>query len=244
MQPPPPGKRRRRPNVFQDFDGFTSFFWAMLTYWLIYSGLSQALSPDQPEEEGWAHGEGASALAPSSGGAAPAIPAGVVREILRRDRRDTLADLLEKLLAMYEATIAAFDKGDRDALKRLVSDEVYAILSEAIAVREGQRQRSETLFSRMEVPQIVDGAIDETHMEVSIRFVSDSFKLRRDAAGDLLDGSDSKHLTVDVWTFERGLSAAHRHWRVAATQPDCDPPVRPETYQPYPVARVSAENVI
>lgn len=121
------------------------------------------------------------------------------------------------MLTAYETIVVAFDSGDRTMLRRLVSPEVYDALSDAMTARESQQITVETLFSRIDPPEIVNGLIDEAHMEISVRFVGECFRLCRNTAGELIEGTDG-HRNIDIWTFARALSSRESAWRVVATE--------------------------
>src|SRR5690606_6034041 len=94
-----------------------------------------------------------------------------IAEFLQREMSTTIDDFLAKALATYEAIVAAFNSGDRETLRNLVSTDVYDAFAEVIRAREAARMRVETMFARIDPPKIVDGVVDATHVEVSVRFV-------------------------------------------------------------------------
>lgn len=139
-------------------------------------------------------------------------------EILRRDGTRRIDEFLSSRLAAYEAIVTAFDLGDRALLRKLVSSEVYDVFSDAITEREARRQNIETVFSQIDPPEIVGGLIDEAHMEIAVQFASECFKLSRDTAGELIEGSPCRCRNIDIWTFARPLSSGENAWRVVATE--------------------------
>jgi predicted lipid-binding transport protein (Tim44 family) len=202
-----------------DSSGLISLIWAAWIYWNVYWWLHRQSSPEHAEKD---RQEGnRPSFAENGGTAAGPVPPrleALVSEILRRDGAAEVDDFLRRRLAAYEATIAAFDAGDRDTLRELVSAEVYDVFSQAIAARESRQQASETVFSQIDPPEIVDGLIDETHMEVSVRFVGECFKLFRNAAGEPVHETPDRCRSADIWTFGRTLSSREHAWRVLATE--------------------------
>ncbi|MGE3148253.1 MAG: Tim44 domain-containing protein [Pseudorhodoplanes sp.] len=207
-----------------DGSGLISLLWMTWAYCNIYWWLEYlASTSDSPETQAPSHPSGASIKC----GAAPfpaamSVPSNLealVWEILRRDGTDRVEDFLSERLAAYEAVVAAFDSGDRRKLRDLVSGDVLDVLSNAIASREAERTSVETLFSQIDPPEIAGGLIDETHMEISIRFVGECFKLHRDSAGKPVGERPDRCRNIDVWTFARTLPSGGA-WRVVATQAD------------------------
>lgn len=141
----------------------------------------------------------------------------LLSEILRREGT-TIDDFLARTLTCYERIIAAFNAGDRKALGKLVSSDVYQAFDAAIADREANGTNVETLFARIEPPEIIDGVVDTAHMEISVRFVGEIFNVSRNAAGQLIGEAPAAHRSVDIWTFARKLSPRGGGWCLVATR--------------------------
>ncbi len=144
----------------------------------------------------------------------------LVSEILRRETTATatLDAFLARILNSYETIIAAFNAGDSETLGRLVSPDVYKAFEDAITDREAKGLSVETLFARIEPPQIIDGMIDATHITITVRFVGEVFNLSRNAAGQLIKEVPPARRNVDIWTFARELSPRACAWRLVATR--------------------------
>ena len=152
--------------------------------------------------------------------------ASLFSEILRRSGVATVDEFLNDATFAYEAVVTALpDSGDRDRLRVLVSSEVYDVFLDAIEEREARLEETETVFSQIERAEIVDGLIGDTHMEVSVRFANEHFKLSRDASGQLIGGTPAAYRNVEVWRFARALSSRDRTWCVVATAPELPDPV-------------------
>ncbi|CAM5181549.1 hypothetical protein ARD30_00140 [Bosea thiooxidans] len=202
-----------------DSTALTTLLWLICVYWnLIWftqhlSSLGQA---EQAEQGVGETPEQKPAMRASPPIASRSVAASM-REILRRDGTATVEAFVEKALATYESVVSAFDAGDRNALSRLLSPDVYDAFSEAIAVRDEQGDAVETLFSRIE-PEIVQARIEGERMEVAVRFTSESFKLPRSPAGLLFHNVSTPLQDTDIWVFARSLSVRDDGWRVVATQ--------------------------
>lgn len=211
-----------------DFDGsgVLSLVWAAWVYWWVYKWLELMGQTEARNEDG-----GRDRLKPADGDALPPASQGpgqariaetlhaVVAEILRREGSATPESFLACAAAAYETVVAAFDAGDRETLGRMVSPDVYDAFMDAIAARQAGGETARTVFARIDPPQILDAAIDRTHMRVSIRFIGEAFRLPQDAAGAVAGGA-SRYRSVDVWTFERRLFPNRSLWHVVATRGD------------------------
>lgn len=222
--------------MLQDADSSTliTLAWALWIYWSISTWLEHFSSLAQDEEQrrgGRSTDHQIEARSRAFSGRSsdayltmrPDLEA-AVSEILRRDGAASVEDFLANALAAYEAIVAAFDVGDRETLRGLASAEIYDAFLHASAQREAQREQRETVFSQIEPPQIVDALVDDAHMEISIRFFSEAFKLSRNAAGQLMEEAPAPYRNVDTWTFARMLSSGDSAWRLVATEVVMVPP--------------------
>lgn len=141
----------------------------------------------------------------------------LLSEIVRREHIANIDEFLTNALKCYEKIIAALNAGDRETLRGLVSPDVYRAFEQVIAEREAAKTHVETLFACIETPEIVDGTVDASRMEVTVRFIAEAFSLRRNAAGQLTEERPVARRTVDVWTFVRDLVPRRGGWRVVAT---------------------------
>lgn len=141
----------------------------------------------------------------------------LLSEILRRES-STIDEFLTKILTCYEAIIAAFNSGDRKALGRLVSPDVYKAFEDVIIDREATGITFEAVFARLEPPEIINAMVDAKRMEICIRFVGEVYNLSRNPAGQLIGEMPAAHRNVDVWTFARKLSPRGSNWHLVATR--------------------------
>jgi predicted lipid-binding transport protein (Tim44 family) len=139
----------------------------------------------------------------------------LVSRILRRDGDVAVTDFLGERLAAYESIVAFYGSGDRETLRKLVSSEIYDTFSDAI---EARQERTRTIFSRIDLPKILDGHLDDDRMEISIRFAAEYFELPCDCSGQSVIAKPEKRHSVDIWTFARILSSPKDEWRLIATE--------------------------
>ncbi len=197
----------------------TWLIYALAVYWIASSWrahLARILATEdvRPKREGAAD---AHSIASLPDRAASLGRDAVLSEILRSETVATIDEFLTKTLALYERIVAVFDSGDRETLAKLVSPDVYKAFERAITDREVAGTIVETVFARLDPPEIIDGSIDATHVMISVRFAGEVFNLSRDAAGQLTEKAPTARRSVDVWTFARKLRRGS-NWRLVATQ--------------------------
>jgi len=150
-------------------------------------------------------------------GVLPAVERGV-REIAAADRRFDIPGFIEGAKAAYGMVLEAFWKGDRETLRELCDDDVYAGFDAAIAARDAA---GETLDNRL--VRIDDAKIDAAELigktaRVTVRFVADIAAVTRDKDGTVIAGSlDDAIETRDLWVFKRDVREADPHWLLDET---------------------------
>ena len=154
-------------------------------------------------------------LAPSNAqldGAMPAVERGV-RAIVAADASFDITAFLEGAKGAYGMTLEAFWKGDRDTLRELCDDDVYASFAGAIDMREEAEHTLDNRLIRIEETRIHSAVLDGRTARVSVLFVADIAAVTRDKDDTLIAGSlDDAVESRDIWTFSRDVDAAGPDW--------------------------------
>ena len=131
-----------------------------------------------------------------------------VAAIRARDANFELGNFLDGARIAYETIVKAFASGDREILRRMVSDEVFARFDPAITERaaEGRSEAIEFLHpARTDLDLAeVDGDLART----KVRFLAE---LRSRTKGPEGEGVDDRR-TAEVWTFERKFASRDPNW--------------------------------
>ena len=119
----------------------------------------------------------------------------------------------------YEMIVEAFAKGDKPALKNLLSKDVFDGFSRAIDARVGEGLRVDSRFVGIDKAVIRQAAINGRKASITMEFVSELISATYDKAGQVVDG-DPKEIrqVTDVWTFERDLGSRDPNWKLVATE--------------------------
>ena len=120
----------------------------------------------------------------------------------------------------YEMIVEAFAKGDKTALKNLLSKEVFDGFARAIDERQAQGHRIESRFVGVDKATIQSASLQGgKRATITMAFVSELITATYDKAGDVIDG-DPKEIreVTDVWTFERDVSSRNPNWKLVATE--------------------------
>ena len=144
--------------------------------------------------------------------ALPAVERGV-REIAAADRRFDITSFLEGAKGAYAMVLEAFWQGDRETLRELCDDDVYANFAAAIDAREAAGETLDNRLIRIEETKIHSASLTGRTARVAVRFVADIAAVTRDKDGEMIAGSlDDAIETRDVWTFMRETDSAGPDW--------------------------------
>lgn len=140
-------------------------------------------------------------------------------EIGKADSKFNPPDFLEGARIAYEMIVTAFADGSREALRPLLSREVYEGFADAIARREEQGETLESKLVGIDKAEIVQAGLAGPRAAVTVKFQSQTITATRNRDGEVIDG-DPTHIRdmTDVWTFERDVSSSDPNWWLAATE--------------------------
>lgn len=115
--------------------------------------------------------------------------------------------------------VEAFAKGDREALRPLLSPEVFAGFSSAIEARERRGETLATELVSIREAEIVDAGAAGSKARVTVRFNSQQINVTTDAQGQPVDGQPAQtEDVIDIWTFERDTRSRDPNWQLVETR--------------------------
>jgi predicted lipid-binding transport protein (Tim44 family) len=142
----------------------------------------------------------------------PAAETGI-RKILNADRSFDVGKFLGGAQAAYRMVLEAFWAGDRDTLRDLCDDDVYAAFDGAITAREAAGETLDNRLVAIEEATIVGASLNGSIADVVVRFDADISAVTRDAESQVIAGSLSDGVqTHDIWTFTRDLASNDPNW--------------------------------
>lgn len=136
-----------------------------------------------------------------------------MRAIIGADRNFDAGRFVEGAKVAYGMILEAFWTGDREQLKELCDDDVYASFVSAIDAREKNGEMLENRLVRIEDARIIDADYERRIARITMRFDADIAAVVKDKDGQLIGGSMTDAVdTHDVWTFVRDISSADPNW--------------------------------
>ena len=150
-------------------------------------------------------------------GFSPAIEQGLQR-ISSADRNFDLLGFLEGAKGAYTMVLEAFWAGDKETLRELCDDDVYASFAGAIDAREAAGEQLDNRLVRIEDETVHSASMDGRVARIAVRFVSDIAAVTRDKDGNVIAGSlDDAVESRDIWTFSRDTGSADPAWLLDET---------------------------
>jgi len=121
----------------------------------------------------------------------------------------------------YEMIVTAFAKGDRAALKPLLSNDVYHTFDQVIAARESANETVTFTFVGFKDTRIVEASLTNRIADVTVSFGTQFISATTSETGTVVEG-DAKSVreVTDVWSFSRDTRARDPNWTLVATSGD------------------------
>ncbi|MFV2002378.1 MAG: Tim44/TimA family putative adaptor protein [Paracoccaceae bacterium] len=120
----------------------------------------------------------------------------------------------------YEMILMAFENGDLDDIKALLSEDVYATFSDVVAAREKQGLKIDAKFVGVRELALNDARFNKKSREgeIVMKFVGELTSVVRNKSGDIIEGNtDEIRRQKDIWTFGRKMGADNPNWQLVAT---------------------------
>ena len=150
-------------------------------------------------------------------GVMPAVERGL-RDIAAADGNFNIGQFLDGARGAYRMVLEAFWQGDRETLRDLCDDDVYAGFIAAIDEREAAGETMDNTLIRIEETRIHSASLDGRMARIALLFVADIAAVTRDKDGNVIAGSlDDAIESRDVWTFSRNVSARDPNWLLDET---------------------------
>lgn len=139
-------------------------------------------------------------------------------EIRRADPSFDPSPFLEGARAAFEMIVTGFAKGDKAALRPLLSDEVFQQFATAIDDRVAAKETLETGIVRLDGSDVLEAGLAGHVAQVTVKLVSHQINVTRAMDGSIVDGDPQHPIDkTDYWTFARDTRSADPNWVLVAT---------------------------
>ncbi len=128
-------------------------------------------------------------------------------------------EFLRGAKAAFEWIVAAFARGDREALRGLLGPSLAESFESALDEREKAGEKWETTVSTIKSASMGDVSVEGTTATVIVEFVTDQVKVVRDADGAVVEGDPDRIETLtDIWVFARDVRSDDPNWLLVGTR--------------------------
>lgn len=143
-----------------------------------------------------------------------------LQALSRADPDFNPARFIDGAKTVYSMILEAFASGDRDTLRDLLTEDVYAVYDAAIADREAQSLTQVTDLGRLRTSVIKNAQIEEGVAYLRVLYEADIASALRDADGELVEGDPDLLASIsEYWTFERKVGSKDPAWRLSDVEP-------------------------
>ena len=141
-----------------------------------------------------------------------------VRDIKNADRDFDAEYFAQGARSAFGMILDAFANGDRETLRNLLADDVFANFEQVIADREANDQVLDAEIIDMSRCSLEDASLEGSRALITVQFVTEQRNTLRDASGNPVDGESQVEQIIDFWTFERDISSDDPNWRLTETR--------------------------
>lgn len=139
-------------------------------------------------------------------------------EIAAADGAFDVQDFVYGAKSAFVAIVTAFARGDRGALKPLLSEALFNDFSAGIGAREKAGHSATIDIRKIGAARIVQARLAGVMAYVTVDFDVEEVSVTRDAAGAVVEGDPDKVRDVtDTWTFARDIRAVDPNWILIET---------------------------
>ncbi len=132
----------------------------------------------------------------------------------------SVGEFLNGARGAYEMILMAFEKGDMNALRSYLSDDVFESFAVVVDSRADQGLTVEAEFIGVRELALRDAKFDERSRdsEIRLRFMGEITSVVRNENGDIVEGKPGEiKRQKDIWTFARIMGSDDPNWRLVAT---------------------------
>lgn len=141
-----------------------------------------------------------------------------INDIKAKDPSFNATIFIEGAKMAFEMVFDAFNKGDKQTLSALLSQEIYDDFIRDLEVREKQEHKQETTLLSVFAKEIKRVKLDKNIAQITIYFESEQVTVERGKTGEIVGGdpSDVQHVH-DEWVFERDVTSKNPNWKIIET---------------------------
>ena len=141
-----------------------------------------------------------------------------ITQIKEIDSSFTVDNFIKGARTAFDMVFDAFNKGDKETLKMLLSDKIYKSMQKDIkAPAKNAEEILQNNLIGIEKAEITKIALKDSVAKISVDFISEQIEAMQDKHGNFIDGQEAQTEQMeDIWTFERDLKSQDPTWKITA----------------------------
>jgi predicted lipid-binding transport protein (Tim44 family) len=144
--------------------------------------------------------------------------AAALLDIKLADRKFESDHFLSGARSAYEIIVTAFAAGNRQTLRPLLSDEVYAAFDGVIHGHEERKEKVDFTFVGFSDAKITHAELKNRVAEITVTFAAKYISTTASPDGSIVEGDPKAVREVtDIWTCARDTGARDPNWTLIAT---------------------------
>jgi predicted lipid-binding transport protein (Tim44 family) len=147
-------------------------------------------------------------------------PAKALAAMKRAEPSFNVADFLGGARGAYEMIVMGYERGDLDAIKPFLAEDIYESFVDGVAAREDQGLVIEADFIGVRELKLVNASFDDAtnEAELTLRFIGELTSVVKNAEGEIIEGDSGEiKRQKDSWAFARKMGSDNPNWMLVST---------------------------
>ena len=116
----------------------------------------------------------------------------------------------------YESILVSFAKGEKEKLKKLLTNEIFKNFEQAIDHRNKENIKSELTFVGFKESKVEKFEKIKDEFFSTVKIVCEIISVKRDKNENIIEGDPDRIKTVtDYWKFSKNISSKNPNWFLA-----------------------------
>lgn len=142
-------------------------------------------------------------------------------DVAKQDKTFDVDFFMNGVQEAFVMVVEAFARGDREMLKDLLDQPVYAAFEGALNDREARGETMSAEILAVRKAEVIEAGMKGRMAEITVRFLADEITVTHDKNNVVLAGHPERVIPMkDIWTFARDPRSKDPRWLVTATRGD------------------------
>ena len=135
-------------------------------------------------------------------------------KLLRHNSDFTLESFLDGAKKAFEFILKSYSNDKADALKGLVSNDMFEVFSSEIKDRKKRKETLNITLIGIEKPEIKNAEIyNKNFIKITLKFITEQVQTTTNKDGNIVDGDSNQILKInELWTFSKNFTNTDPNW--------------------------------